>query len=478
MAPDDVVKLALGLLASLAVAGLSGLFLALRAHGKAVRVAARLRQDLADTRAGLARLEAERSGLLAQMHDHAAERGHLHAALDASRDAAHGAETRAARAEAALEAERQAHGEKLRELTDIRSTIARDLRAMTDGAMREHGAVLIHEAAARFEAQSRAGQDGVEGLIRPLKETLAAYATRLSAMEEARKLDEGALGQQVQSLFESNERLRDATATLATALRTAPKTRGRWGEQQLVTVLEMAGMADQIDFYREHSVNTPEGGVRPDVVVRLPGGRRFVVDAKTPMAAYLEAVETTDEAERDRLLTAHARQMRAHARQLGARAYWQALEGTPDFVVMFVPGDNLYAAAMERDPELFDFAHRQQVIIATPTTFLALAKAVAFGWRQERASEEAARVLEEGTALYRRLRRMLEHVAGLSSALDQTVRRHNALIGAIQTRVLPSARRLHDLGVGSGDDALPGLAETDQAVRQISPPSQDGDTDL
>ncbi len=473
MSAHMILTVVLGLTTSLALGSLVGLFVALRGRARLARLGAKLRHDLAQGQAAASRGEAERAALAARCDALADLCESLRVDLDAAREEGRRAETQGAQAEAALEAERRAHGEKIRELTDIRSAISHDLQALTGRAMQDQGQALMAAAAERFEAQSRAGQDSVAGLIRPLKETLTAYSVRLQAMEEARKLDEGALGQQVQSLFESNERLRDATTNLATALRTAPKTRGRWGEQQLVTVLEMAGMADQIDFYREHSVNTEEGGLRPDVVVRLPGGRRFVVDAKTPMAAYLEAVEAPEENERERLLTAHARQMRAHARQLGARAYWQALPETPDFVVMFVPGDNLYAAAIERDPELFDFAHRHQVIIATPTTFLALAKAVAFGWRQERASDEARRVLDEGTELYRRLHRMLDHLAGLSSSLDQTVRRHNALVGAVQSRVLPSARRLHDLGVGSGDAVLPSVSGTDQSVRRISAPADD-----
>ncbi len=446
----------------------------------------RLARALAAARTQSAQLQAEMAARTARLSEAQAALSRAEQHLATARAAQGAAEAALVREEAAREAERQSQARAMAALTALKGSIETDLKALAQDALRESTQVFLDQAAGRFEVEARANRDGVAGLVAPLHEALKAYETRIETMEAARRDEEGALREQVRHLLGSTERLDKTASSLTTALQSAPKTRGRWGEQQLMTVLDMAGMARHIDYRTEVplpglSGTDTEAGLRPDVILRLPGDRCIVIDAKTSLTAYLEAVET-EGAERDRLLKDHARAMRNHARLLGSKAYWQALPNTPDFVVMFVPGDGLYAAALEQDPDLFDFAHRQQVVIATPSTFLALAKAMAFGWRQDQASRDARRVLEAGTELYRRVGRLAEHLSGVSRALDQTVRKHNALVGAVQSRVLPAARRLHDLGLGEADGEVADVAQADEVVRLPAPraterPGRLGDLD-
>ncbi|WP_366554978.1 DNA recombination protein RmuC [Aquibaculum sediminis] len=368
-----------------------------------------------------------------------------------------------------LEKERQAHEQKLQELSSVRGQIEKDLKLLSQSLLKDTSDAFLKRAREVFEAQQKESRSGLESLVKPVGEALKAYQEKLAASEQARKRDEGRIGEQLRQVAESHAKLQHTTGTLVNALRAAPKTRGRWGEQQLRTVLEMAGMMEYVDFTTEHHVATSDGPLRPDVVLRLPGGRRIVVDAKTSMSAYLEAIEAVDDGERERLLREHARQLRTHARQLGDKRYWDALEDTPDFVVMFVPGDNLYAAAIERDPNLFEEAYSQHVIIATPTTFLALAKAIAYGWRQERVSQDAQQVMTLGEELYKRLVRLGDRLSSLTKALETTVKRHNDLVGTLEGTVLPQARRFNDFGLGQAhgeiEESPPVLTDVREAVR-------------
>lgn len=367
-----------------------------------------------------------------------------------------------------LEKERQAHEQKLQELSSVRGQIEKDLKLLSQNLLKDTSDAFLKRAREVFEAQQKESRSGLESLVKPVGEALKAYQEKLAATEQARKRDEGRIGEQLRQVAEAHAKLHHTTGTLVNALRAAPKTRGRWGEQQLRTVLEMAGMMEHVDFKTEHHVATQDGPLRPDVVLCLPGGRRIVVDAKTSMSAYLEALEAVDDAERERLLREHARQLRAHARQLGDKRYWDALEDTPDFVVMFVPGDNLYAAAIERDPDLFEEAYSRHVIIATPTTFLALAKAIAYGWRQERASQDAQKVLALGDELYKRMVRLGGRLSSLSKSLDTTVRRHNELVATLEGQVLPQARRFPELGLGQAhgevEEAQPVVTDVREAA--------------
>lgn len=366
-----------------------------------------------------------------------------------------------------LEKERQAQEQKLQELSSVRGQIEKDLKLLSESLLKDTSDAFLKRAREVFEAQQKESRTGLETLVKPVGEALKAYQEKLAETERERKRDEGRIVEQLRQVAEAHSKLQSTTGNLVNALRAAPKTRGRWGEQQLRTVLEMAGMMEHVDFKSEHHVATEEGRLRPDVVLRLPGGRRIVVDAKTSMAAYLEAVEAVEDEERERLLREHARQLRTHARQLGDKRYWDALEEAPDFVVMFVPGDNLYAAAIERDPNLFEEAYARHVIIATPTTFLALAKAIAYGWRQERASQDAQKVMSLGDELYKRMVRLGDRLSALSKSLDTAVRRHNELVATLEAQVLPQARRFPELGLGQAHGEL---AETPRVETDVRDP--------
>jgi DNA recombination protein RmuC len=262
--------------------------------------------------------------------------------------------------------------------------------------------------------------------------------------------------------------VRTETAKLVNALRAAPKTRGRWGEQTLRNVLELSGLSAYCDFSTEKSFGREEGTARPDVIVRLPGGRSIVVDAKTSLSAYLDAVDAVEDSERERQLALHAAQLRAHVKALAGKSYRDLLP-TPDFVVMFVPGDNFYAAAAERDPSLFEDAAALGIVIVTPATLIALAKAVAFGWRQEKVADNARRVHELGRELYRRLRKMAGHIARCGDALDCSVQHYNQLIGSLEHSVMPQARRFNELEVEGTAGELPLLRQIEVQTRVLRP---------
>ena len=371
------------------------------------------------------------------------------------------------RIETTMRQERNAHEEKLSELSNVRMQIEKDLKILSDSLMKENAEAFLKRASEYFEVHKKESHTGLETLVNPLNDVLKTYQEKLTEMEQNRKRDEGQIVEQLRTVAETHGRLHDTTKNLVNALRSAPKTRGRWGEQQLRKVLEMAGMIEHVDFDTEKTVDGEEGRLRPDVVLRLPGDRQIVVDAKTPMKAYLDAVEATDDDERDRGLKEHAAQMRRHAMQLGSKQYWGTLPKAVDFVVMFVPGDNFYAAAVEQDADLFEDAYAKQVVIATPTTLLALAKAIAFGWRQEKVSQDAQKIVELGTDLYKRLITMGDRLSSMSRSLNSTVDKHNRFVASLETRVLPQARKFLDFGIGQN---LGEIAEADPVeldVRQV-----------
>lgn len=375
--------------------------------------------------------------------------------------------------ETRLEGERRAHAEKLEELADIRRQIEKDLQAMMSRLLDAGSDRFVKTAQQVVAAQHERGESGLKNLVTPMRESLERFQAQVAAMEASRKRDEGVLAEHLRQVGESHSRLHMTTTSLVNALRSAPKTRGRWGEQQLRTLLEMAGMAEHVDFETEKHLATEDGRLRPDVVIRMPGGRTLVVDAKTSLQAYLEAVEADDEEGREALLKDHARQIRAHALQLGQKDYWRHLpEDSVDFVVMFVPGEPIYAAAMARDPGLFEDAWDRRVIICSPTTLLGLAKAIAYGWRQERATQDAQKVHELGVELYRRMVRLGGTVSEMTRSLEAHVRRHNAFLASLEGSVLPKARQMTELSVG---DSHGQVAEQEPVGSDVREPRRDRD---
>jgi DNA recombination protein RmuC len=336
---------------------------------------------------------------------------------------------------------------------------ARRFLAMAEGSLTAANA----RAAGELEARRAA----VESLVSPLRETLARLEAQLREADGERMRSHAALTEQVQLARRSSEELRAQTQALVTALR-RPEARGRWGEMQLRRVAELAGMAARCDFEEQVEITTADGTLRPDMVVRLAGGKNIVVDAKVPLAAYLEAAETSDQAVREARLDAHARHVRAHVDQLGGKAYWAALSPAPEFVVLFIPGEAFLAPALERDPGLLEHAMAKRVHIATPTTLVSMLRTAQYAWQQAALSENARAVFDLGRKLHDRIASLGQHVDRLGRSLAKAVAAYNQAVGSLESRVLVTARQLGELGVIDAGLESPGLVE--EAPRALAAP--------
>ena len=300
--------------------------------------------------------------------------------------------------------------------------------------------------------------------VAPVRESLDRFDSRLRELESSRVEWHAQLREQVESVRASSESLRRETASLATALR-KPAVRGRWGEMHLQRAVELAGLVERCDFVQQATAQSADGPVRPDMVVHLAGGKSVVVDAKVPLEAFLDATGTDDDGARSSALARHARQLRAHADALAAKAYWRQFEASPEFVVLFVPGESFLAAALEADPTLLEHAAARRVVLATPTTLIALLRTVAYAWTQESLTASAREVHVLARDLYERLGTVGVHVDRLGRSLSGAVGSYNKAVASLETRVLVTARRLHELEIG--DEALAGLSPIEEAVRPL-----------
>jgi DNA recombination protein RmuC len=324
-----------------------------------------------------------------------------------------------------------------------------------------------------FEKHKQAAQGGVKEVLAPAQEQLSKLALSVDALEKARLQDKSAMGEQVRQIVDAVGSTNKTTQTLLNALRASPKMRGRWGEQTLRNVLEISGLAAHVDFTEQVSTTDGEGArLRPDVVINLPGGRCIVVDSKVALSGYLDAMEATDETARETHLKKHAAELKAHVKNLSSKDYWKHVPDTADFVVLFVPGENFLAAAAERDPNLFDEAFAQKVIITTPSTMVALAKSVAYGWRQEQSAKNAQEIAELGRELYRRMAVMTDHMGKMGDAIGKSVTTYNGLLSSIESRVLPQARKFKELGAGDAGIDIAAPAQIEAAPRLPAPPEQ------
>jgi DNA recombination protein RmuC len=418
-------------------------------------------------RAEAAAARAERSGLqkrvdeLSLQHEETCARlrradsdaAGANAALRAEREAATGREQLLARRDAELT-------QAFRALAaDALAANNEQFVALAEGRIKEAAATLTGEAAVRDRA--------IGALLDPMSAALQRVEGQLRDVERERQSAYVGLRTQVDAMRVSSEQLQHETKSLVNALR-APQVRGRWGELQLERVVQLAGMVEHCDFSTQVTATGEDGTVRPDMVVHLAGGKSIVVDAKVPFAAYLEAVESRDPARHAERLTAHARQLRAHVDALAAKEYWAAFAPSPEFVVLFVPGDPFLEAALQADPGLLEHAFGRNVVVATPTTLIALLRTVAYGWRQEALARNAAAVHQLGKELHARLATMGTHVAKLGRSLEGAVEGYNKTVSSLEARVLVTARRLTELKVA--DDELAAPVPVERSPRRVSAP--------
>lgn len=401
------------------------------------REMAQLRQALAVARAEADRLpglDAEMQGLRTRLQDEVSAR---------------------VRAESALTILQREHEARLEELRGMKKDLEDRFANLASGVLRKNSESLLDMVTERFKTHSQSARadldkrnQAIENLVKPLHEKLGHFDTHIKQIEKARNEAYGAIQTQVKSLAEGQASLGSETRKLVQALR-APKTRGRWGEMQLRQVFDMAGMSEGVDYRLEHHMDTDAGARRPDAIVHIPGGKSIVIDAKTPLAAYLDALEAEPPEEQTAHMARHAAQVKKHVQLLSSKAYQESIDETPDFVVMFIPGETFVSAAAEADSGIIEYAFERKVLIATPTTLMALVKAIAYGWQQEKMARNAAEVQRVARELYDRLKVFGGHLDGIGTALGRSVASYNKAVGSMEGRVLPSARKFEQMGVVS-----------------------------
>jgi len=363
---------------------------------------------------------------------------------------------------ATLRAHSENFSEQKRLLLEAQEGLKKEFEAAGARVLESAQEAFLRRAQSRFEESEKANAERIATLLAPVGDRLKTYEDQVTALEKQRVDGFGQLAGLIQSLREGQEDVRREAQRLGNSLTNAPKARGRWGERALQNVLEQCGLSEHTDFDLEHSRETEDGRLRPDAVVSIPGQKKLVIDAKVSLNAYQAAYEADDEAVRRQHLDQHARSMRGHVQTLGAKSYQSQFDEAPDYVVMFVPGEHFVAAALEHDPELWDFAFRNKVLLATPTNLVAIARTVAMVWQQDKLAREAIEIGKAGTELYGRLRTAADHLKAMGPALDRAVRKYNDFVGSFERNVLTSARRLHDKGIeiGKGEIEEVPLVET------------------
>src|SRR2546423_2829587 len=378
-----------------------------------------------------------------------------------------------ARLLADLEGERRAAQERSESFKRVTEELAEKFKALSRDALKDNNQEFLNLARAtleKFQVSAKGEldqrQQAIDQLVKPLKDSLEKVDGKIGELEKARAGAYAELREQVKSLATQQLELRNETGNLVKALRT-PHIRGRWGEIQLRRVVELAGMLEYCDFTEQETVATEDGRIRPDVIVRLPGNRTIVVDAQVPFEAFYESVTTADELIRVDRLKEHARLVRTHIGALSRKSYWESVQPTPEFVLLFLPGENFYSAALEQDPKLIEDGINQKVIIATPTTLIALLKAISYGWQQEQRAANADEVGKLGKELYDRLRTFLSHFSDIGKNLDRALKSYNEGVGSLEARVLVTARKFKERGAITGEE-IEALEPIEKSARPLS----------
>jgi DNA recombination protein RmuC len=376
-----------------------------------------------------------------QLNSVSAERDQARANLDTS-----------SRELAALQADARNFDQRMKDLAESKDALIAQFREIGDQLLDKAHKDFLEKAGERFTAADKASETKLKELLAPVETTLKRYEEGLQRVEKERIDHYAGLKSVVEQVREGQGKVRDETRNLVNALRSSPKARGRWGEQSLRNVLEQAGLSPYADFQTEVTVDGEDGKLRPDVIVRLPGGRTLVIDAKCSLNAYLDACEEVDEDKRQACLAAHLASIRNHAQQLGSKAYWAQFGDSADYVVMYIPGEHFLTAALELDHGLWDWANERKVLLATPTNLVAIARTVASIWNQEKLAAEAGKIAELGKELHSRLATMAEHVASVGTNLGRMNNAYNKMVGSLESQVFTQARRFEELGAGSAKE--------------------------